>query len=56
MSPTSTNRSPRHRPTDVGDSDFEGVNTTDSQKAYRSKKTLSWEVLYRKLARYSLVP
>ncbi|MDE5998973.1 MAG: hypothetical protein K2H04_02715 [Bacteroidaceae bacterium] len=25
MSPTSTNRSPRHRPTDVGDSDLEAV-------------------------------
>ncbi|MDE5738758.1 MAG: hypothetical protein K2H92_00375 [Bacteroidaceae bacterium] len=26
MSPTSTNRSPRRRSTDVGDSDFETVN------------------------------
>ncbi|MDE6000593.1 MAG: hypothetical protein K2H04_11080 [Bacteroidaceae bacterium] len=34
MSPTSVNRSPRHRPTDVGDSDLEAVNALHTQKCF----------------------
>ncbi|MDE7118709.1 MAG: hypothetical protein K2O61_08760 [Bacteroidaceae bacterium] len=32
MSPTSTNRSPRHRSTDVGDSDFYAVEARCTSK------------------------
>ncbi|MDE5740046.1 MAG: hypothetical protein K2H04_06150 [Bacteroidaceae bacterium] len=46
MSPTSVNRSPRHRPTDVGDSDLEAVKahytqkrpTTDVSSSMRGRK------------------
>ncbi|MDE5738907.1 MAG: hypothetical protein K2H92_01150 [Bacteroidaceae bacterium] len=36
MSPTSTNRSPRHRLTDVGDSDLEAVKPLHTQECFKA--------------------